>query len=104
MRRVTCLAEPSALKFQTETARSSHGCWSNRFHYFSATPSKVGNASSARIGYNLILARPMPPPSVGKASFMRGHFDHRTNCSSTKHKEGLRSLLAIGGSFDEAVC
>ena len=57
-----------------------------------------------RIGYDLILARPMPPPSVGKASFMRGHFHHRTNCSSTKHKEGLRSLLAIGGSFDEAVC
>ena len=44
---------------------------------------------SAGIGYNPILARPMPPPSVGKASFMRGHFDHRTNCSSTKHKEGL---------------
>jgi hypothetical protein len=50
---------------------------------------KVGNAPSARIGYNLILARPMPPPSIGKASFMRGHCDHRTNCSSTKHKEGL---------------
>src|SRR3954470_24126306 len=84
---------------------SPHGCRvSGCFHRFPATPSKVGNASSARIGYNLILARPMPPPSVGKVSFMRGHFDHRTNCSSTKHKEGLRSLLAIGGSFDEAVC
>src|SRR6185312_11850194 len=76
----------------------SHGCWSRRFHYFSATPSKVGNVSSAGICYDLILARPMPPPSVGKASFMRGHCDHRTNCSSTKHKEGLRYLLAIGGS------
>ena len=67
-----------------------HGCRvSSRFRYFSATSPKVGNVPSARIGYNLILARPMPPPSVGKASFMRGHFDHRTNCSSTKHKEGL---------------
>ena len=44
---------------------------------------------SAGIGYNLILARPMPPPSVGTASFMRGHYDHRTNCTSTKHKEGM---------------
>jgi hypothetical protein len=72
-------------------------------NFFSPAPT-VGNVPSAGIGYNLILARPMPPPSVGKASFMWGHFDHRTNCSSTKHKEGLRSLLAIGGSFDEAVC
>jgi len=47
--------------------------------------SKFGNVPSPRIGYNLILARPMPPPSVGTASFMRGHFDHRTNCSSSKH-------------------
>jgi hypothetical protein len=61
----------------------------SRFHYISATSPTVGNVPSARIGYNLILARPMPPPSVGKASFMRGHFHHRTNCSSTKHKEGL---------------
>src|SRR5207237_10155554 len=59
---------------------------------------KVGHVRSAGIGYNLILALPMPPPSIGKASFMRGHCDHRTNCSSTKHKEGLRSLLAIGDS------
>ena len=42
------------------------------------------------LGYDVILARPTPPPSVGKVSFMRGHFDHRTDCSSTKHKEGLR--------------
>jgi hypothetical protein len=41
------------------------------------------------IGYDLILVRPTPPPSAGKASFMQGHFHHRTNCSSTKHKEGL---------------
>src|SRR5215216_60647 len=82
----------------------SHGCWSSRFHYFSATSLRVGNVPSTRICYNLILARPMPPPSVGKVSFMRGHFDHRTNCSSTKHNEGLRSLLANRRFFDEAVC
>src|SRR5258705_10129694 len=71
-------------------ARSPHGCRvSSGFHYFSATSPKVGNVTSARICYDLILARPMPPPSIGKASFMRGHCDHRTNCSSTKHKEGL---------------
>ena len=77
---------------------------SSRFPLLSAAPPKIGNVPSAGICYDLILARPMPPPSVGTASFMRGHIDHRTNCSSTKHKEGLRSLLAIGGSFDEAVC
>lgn len=55
-----------------------------------------------RIGYDLILARSTPPPSIGEASFMRGHFHHRTNCSSTGHKEGLRRLLAPGGSHDEA--
>jgi hypothetical protein len=59
------------------------------FPLLSATSAKVGNVPSAEIGYNLILARPMPPPSIGKASFMRGHCNHRTNCSSTKHKEGL---------------
>jgi len=48
-----------------------------------------GNVPSAGIDYNLILARPTPPPSAGEASFMRGHCDHRTNCSSTKHMEGL---------------
>src|SRR5262245_43726833 len=74
-------------------------CWMPcRFHRFSTPSPGVGDVPSAGIDYNLILARPVPPPSVGKASFMRGHFDHRTNCSSTKHKEGLRSLLAIGGS------
>src|SRR5215468_3755724 len=78
------------------------GYWSV-FRSFSAPASEPGNVSSARIGYNLILARSTPPPSIGKASFVQGHFDHRTNCSSTKHKEGLRKLLAPGGSFDEAV-
>jgi hypothetical protein len=58
--------------------------------YVFRTVAQGRNIPSAGIGYNLILARPMPPPSIGKASFMRGHFDHRINCSSTKHKEGLR--------------
>ena len=48
--------------------------------------SRLGRLS--RIGYDLILARPTPPPSAGKASFMQGHFHHRTNCLGTTH-EGL---------------
>jgi hypothetical protein len=76
---------------------------------FDVTGGRTGQAPrpgyrDTRISYNPGLARPMPPPSIGTASFMRGHFDHRTNCSSTRHKEGLRSLLANRRFFDEAVC
>ncbi|API51112.1 hypothetical protein BMW22_05155 [Rhizobium leguminosarum] len=46
--------------------------------------------------YDLILAQPTPPPSIGKADFMWGHLN-RTDCSSILHKEGLRKPLAIGG-------
>jgi len=37
------------------------------------------------LGYDLILAWPTPPPSVGKASIRAGLSHHRTNCSSTWH-------------------
>jgi hypothetical protein len=45
-------------------------------------------AGAEGIGYDSILARPMPPPSDGKASFMRGHFHHRANCPSSGIRRG----------------
>src|SRR5215204_210868 len=41
----------------------------------------------------------MPPPSIGTASFMQGHFDHRTNCSSYPSiRRGCDHCSQIGGS------
>jgi hypothetical protein len=54
----------------------------------------VGNVPSPGIGYNLILARPVPPPSVGKAFFHAGPFRPSNQLFEHQHKEGLRSLLA----------
>jgi hypothetical protein len=58
-----------------------------------------GCAISDRPGlrYTPIPAKPTPPPSTGKVKAIQGKNDHRTDCSSAKHKEGLRILLAIGG-------
>ena len=53
---------------------------------------------SAGFSYHADSGAPTPPPSIGRSICSCGaNSDHRTDCSSTRHKEGLRRLLAIGG-------
>lgn len=44
----------------------------------------------------------LPPPS-GKGVFHAGLNHLRTDCSSTRHEEGLYQMLAIGGCIDEVI-
>jgi hypothetical protein len=48
------------------------------------------------LGYDLIRRSPRLPLRR-ESTIHAGPRDHRTDCSSTKHKEGLRKLLALGG-------